>query len=154
MYINEVRNSGGVEPTGVPVPRQVDADREKPQRPGSIKSPTDRTELTEANREESRTQQAARLVLETIPDVRLGEVELARQRLESGFYDKPAVRDEIAGRMIADPEANPASGGVSEEEAAKISHNIQSGYYDKPDVKDTVANGMIDDALEGMEDED
>ena len=154
MYINEVRNGGGVEPTGVPVPRPVDADREKPERPESIKSPTDRTELTDANREESRTQQAAKLVLETIPDVRTDEVELARQRLESGFYDKPEVRDEIASRMITDPEANPASGGVSEEEAAKIRHNIQNGYYDKPDVKNSVAKGIIDDALEGMEDED
>ncbi len=148
MYINNIQDSGGIGPIKGPAQRPVEPQKDKPTYPGKVESQKDRADLTPVNQENSRTLEASKLLLESIPDVRLDKIELARRRLADGFYDQPEIRAEIAARMISDPEVNPALNKLSAGETEKIRERLQSGYYDKPEIREDIAKGMIDDALE------
>jgi hypothetical protein len=43
----------------------------------------------------------AKRIADGLPDVRPEKVALARERLASGFYDRPEVRDVLVGRLAA-----------------------------------------------------
>ncbi|MCF7811771.1 flagellar biosynthesis anti-sigma factor FlgM [bacterium] len=148
MYVYEILNSGGIGPVRKPESRPVDKPEVKPQQnTDSLQSGSDKADIGKVSQEDSRSLEGAKLVIETLPEVRTEKVELARQRLAEGYYDKPDVRDAIAGKMLADPEANPIIGEIKDEDAASIRNKIQSGFYDQPDIQDKIAGGMIDDAL-------
>ena len=147
MYINDINNTGGIDPIEGSIPKPVKSVTEKPPETEQIKSEVDRAELEQSRLEDSQAFEAAKLVLETIPDVRTDKIELARKRLEEGFYDRPEIQAEIAAMMIADPEANPALRTLSPEEIETIRNRIESGYYDEEKVNNIIASGLIDDAL-------
>ncbi len=148
VYVHNIQDGGGVGPIKGPVQQPAESGKNKPVQPDRVEPQKDRTELTPANRESSRTFEASKLLLETIPDVRRDKVELARRRLAEGYYDKPDIRAEIAARMISDPEANPSPGEIPDDETGIIRKQLRNGYYDRPDIKDMISRGMIDDVSE------
>lgn len=148
MNIDKILENGGVSPIKGPPAQQVEQQIRKAKFADEIASQQDRAELQPDRQDESRTFQAAKLILESIPDIRQDRVELARRRLASGFYDKPEIRTEIAARMIADPETNPAQNQLSAEEIAEIRVKLASGYYNQTNIRDDIAKGMIDDTKE------
>jgi len=148
MYVHELLNGGGIDSIRGPEGKPVDKPEVKPQQNVEpLQSGADRADIGEISREDSRSLEGAKLVFETLPEVRTDKVELARERLTEGYYDKPEVQDAIAGKMLADPEVNPAAGELNEKDIASIKDKLQSGFYDKLDVRDQIAGGMVDDAL-------
>ena len=148
MTIDKILGNGGISPVKGQPTRPVEQPDQKAGFAEKIASQQDTTELQRSRQDESRTFQAAKLVLESIPDIRQDRVELARQRSASGYYDKPEIRAEIAAGMVADPEADPAQNQLSAEEIAEIRVRLASGYYNQTNIRDDIAKGMIDDALE------
>ncbi|NQT34057.1 hypothetical protein HQ587_02610 [bacterium] len=149
MYIYDINNTGGIDPIDGSIPKPVKPATEKPPEADQIKPEVDRAELEQSRTEDSRAFQAAKLVLETIPDVRDDKIELALKRLEEGFYDRPEILAETVAGMIADPEANPSLRTLTSEEIETIRNRIESGYYGKEEIRNIIASGIIDDALEG-----
>ena len=148
MYVYEILNSGGIGPVQEPAGKPVNKPEVKPQQNiEPFQAGSDTTEIGKVSQDDSRSLEGAKLVIETLPEVRADKVELARQRLTEGYYDKPEVRDAIAEKMLADPETNPVAGEINENDAESIRNKLQSGFYDLPDVRDKIAGGMIDDAL-------
>jgi hypothetical protein len=148
MYVYEILNGSGIGPVQGPEGKPVGKPEAQPQKNiEPFQSGSDTTEIGKVSQEDSRSLEGAKLVIETLPEVRTDKVELARQRLAEGYYDKPEVRDAIAGKMLADPEANPAIGELDEKDISSIKSKLQTGFYDQPDVRDKIAGGMIDDAL-------
>ncbi len=147
MYINSIQDGEGIGPLKGPAQRPVEPQKDKPTYPGKVEPQKDRADLNATNQVNSRTLEASKLLLESIPDVRLDKIELARRRLADGFYDQPEIRAEIAAGMISDPESNPALSKLSAEETEEIGKRLQSGYYDNPEIREDIAKGMIDDAL-------
>jgi len=142
MYIYDISGSSGIDPVKDSTPRPVEPSKQQSTKPDAYKSAGDRTDVNRETQIDSRNLQAAKLVLDTIPDVRTDKVELARQRLRDGYYDGPEIRESIAARMVKDPEANPVPTDVDE-----IRNRLQNGYYDNPEVKDVIVKGMLNDAL-------
>ena len=148
MYVHEILNGGGIGSIRGAEGKPVDKPELKPQQNVEpLQSGADRADIGEVSREDSRSLEGAKLVFETLPEVRTDKVELARERLAEGYYDKPEIQDAIAGKMLADPEVNPAAGELNDNEVAAIKNKLQTGFYDQPDVRDKIASGMVDDVL-------
>ena len=75
------------------------AERASTGRPGSARD--DSTDITSDDVSRIRNRQA-QLVQEAknTPDVRADRVAQARARIREGFFDRPEVRSEIAGRLL------------------------------------------------------
>ncbi len=70
---------------------------------GGKAAPTrDQAVISQAGRQLVDLRQAVdtgRAALEALPDVRQQKVDQARKRLDQGFYQSPAVREEVAGKL-------------------------------------------------------
>ena len=148
MYVHELLNGGGIGSIRGAEGKPVDKSEIKPQQNiEPLQSGADRADIGEVSREDSRSLEGAKLVFETLPEVRTDKVELARERLAEGYYDKPEVQDAIAGKMLADSEVNPAAGEFNDNEIAEIKNKLKTGFYDQSDIRDKIAGGLVDDAL-------
>ena len=146
MVVSYINDAGGVGPIRSPQPKQTEPTPPAKTPPPVTPQATDRADVTPGQTEEARLLDAARLVLESLPDVRADKVELAKKRLADGFYDRPEVRDEIAGRILADPELKPAP-GLTPEREAEVRKRLDSGFYDQPEAQDKIARGLLDDTV-------
>ena len=66
------------------------------------KRTTEKAEISDAAHDLMHLRQAVdtgRAALAALPDVRQDKVEQAKTRLAQGYYDSPAVRDEIAAKL-------------------------------------------------------
>ena len=147
MFISDINQAGGIGSVREPSsqkPEQVSV--KKPQSSGQQKA-IDSTEINRILRDDTRILEGAKLLYEALPDVRADKVELAQKRLASGYYDRPEVRAEIAGKMVKDPESAPHA-LFSEERADQIREKSKLGFYDRPEIRNQIARGMIDDATE------
>src|SRR3990172_4941781 len=104
MVISYINDPGGVGPIRGPQPKQTEPTAPPKTSPPAVPTAADRAEVTPLQAEEAGLREAAKLVLESLPEVRADKVELAKQRLAEGFYNKPEVQAAIAGRILADPE--------------------------------------------------
>lgn len=145
MYINDINQPGGIGPIREPIPSKPQKIEEKPTREAASSGPIDRAEIDRISREDARILEGAKLLYEALPEVRSDKIKLARQRLAQGFYDRPEVRQEIANRLVADPEAH-AVPPLTEEKTSVIKGRLENGYYDQPEVKSQIARNLLDDA--------
>ena len=145
MVVSYINESGGVGPIRGPQPKQTEPAAPPKTQPPSVPPAADRAEVAPGQAEEARLLEGAKLVLESLPEVRADKVELAKQRLAEGFYNKPEVQAAIAGRILADRELNPAP-GLTPEREAEIRRRLDSGFYDSPEAQDKIARGLLDDA--------
>ncbi|MBM3326382.1 MAG: flagellar biosynthesis anti-sigma factor FlgM [Calditrichaeota bacterium] len=143
MKIEPIDSSSGLSPIQSPAaqsPKRVKTGRTFP----APQMPADRAEVAAASQTDARVLQGAKLLLEATPDIRQDKVELARQRLQAGFYNQPEVLAQTAEKMSADPEARPAT-PLSLEHIAGIKKRIAEGFYDRPEIKDQIAQSLLDD---------
>lgn len=148
MLISDINQAGGigsVRESSSHKPEQVSSKKSQPT--GGQQNAIDRTEINRILREDTRILEAAKLLYEAVPDVRVDKVELARKRLASGYYDRPAVRKETAAKMVEDPESIPRA-PLTNERVDEMRTKSKQGFYDQPEIKDRIARGMIDDAIE------
>ncbi len=148
MKIPDISGPNAIGPSKGITPERTKPPKAEPREKPSPQKPTDRAEVVPERQEDARILQAARLVLDSLPDLREGKMELARRRLAEGFYDRPEVQGEIAGNILADPEIGPEPEELPPERAAEIKRRLAEGYYDQPDVQDRIARGLLDDATE------
>jgi hypothetical protein len=141
MKIDKV-NITGIQPTTGTTPKAG------VERAGRIDSSpanaVDRADVRKDLAVESRLMDAARLVLEAIPDVRADKIELAKQRLAEGFYDKSEVRDQIAGAFVADAIATPTP-EISARQQSEVKERLSAGFYNSPSVIEKIAEEMVKD---------
>jgi len=69
--------------------------------------------------------------------------------LAEGYYDRPEVRAEIAGKMAQDPELSAATPVLTPEREQTIRQRLDTGYYQSPEISGQIARGMLEDAGEG-----
>ena len=143
MKINEIIQPGIVQPN-----RGVSGKNSVATPAPSAKSEgfgVDQAEFHQGAKVESHLLEGAKLVFEAIPDVRADKVAQAKQRLAEGYYDRPAVIDQIAARLAADPEAQP-SAQISLAEQAEIRRRLAEGFYDSPEAIEKIATGLVEEA--------
>ncbi len=148
MVLNDIRHSGGLKPAQGIGSQKIQPANTQPANVSESISVSDSAEFNRIAREDSRILDGARMVAEALPNIRQEKVKLAKERLESGYYDRPEVKDQIATGMTSDPESVP-SAPISEEQIASIRSSVSNQYYDQPDVKNEVAKGLADDAING-----
>ena len=92
-------------------------------------------------------------------DVRQARVEEVRQRVASGFYDQPEVREAIADAVLSagvvDAVAQEVQSArtakreldgmpdVREDRVALAQKRLATGFYDSAGVRETVADGLL-----------
>ncbi len=147
MDISDVKYSGGI----LPSQGANKVQSAKTTKGGQVASEIriiDRAEIDRIARDDARILEGARLVLDASPEIRHDKVAEAKKKLAEGFYDKPAVKGQIAANMAKEPEAYPVTPPLSEEALKEVKTKIKSDFYSQTDVKSDIAQGMIQDALE------
>ncbi len=102
----------------------------------------------------------SRADLEAVSDVRQARVEEVRQRVATGFYDRPEVRRAIAetvldsgvvddvgqeaGQVRATKELLPEVPDVREDRVALARQRVASAYYDSANITSQVADRVLD----------
>jgi len=101
--------------------------------------------------------------LSSVSDVRQGRVEAVRQRVASGYYDRPEVREAIADAVLDSGVIDAVAQEVQEARTAKrelanvpdvredrvsqARQRVATGFYDsvgtRADVADSVLNALI-----------
>lgn len=127
-------------------------DESRPEKIQEESKQRDLLQVDEKRRDETRLVENAKLLLEELPDVRSDRVEQARQRLENGFYDRPEVLDQTAGKLLESesPEGLTQLRNVS---VADENSNVQkvqtsqdrlsSGYYEQDGILDKTAQRIL-----------
>ncbi len=67
--------------------------------------PADKVEISSKGRGLQQTEtikNAASAAMNDVPEVREDKVNEVRQRIEEGYYDKPEVKQELAGRILGE----------------------------------------------------
>lgn len=147
MVVSDINNSHGVGPIKRPPAKLVESPKtQKPSVQGDVVK-TDRLDMNQAARIDAQMLHAAKLVLDTLPDVRQDKVDQARKRLDKGFYDKAEVRLQIAKKLLQDPEVH-LNINLTEQQTETIKNRLNTGFYEQSDIKDSIASDMVDDALE------
>lgn len=109
---------------------------------------------TEISSEARELQQAARLIdesvqiLKAMPEVRSDAVEIARERVASGYYDQPHVMEEIAGILSEHLEAeSPVSpSDLATDIISNISpDNVDLTRADLQEIKGYLEQGLYQD---------
>jgi anti-sigma28 factor (negative regulator of flagellin synthesis) len=102
--------------------------------------------------------------LNSVSDVRQTRVEAVRQRVSSGYYDKPEVREAIADAVLnagvidavaqevqdvrnAKQELKHVS-DVREDRVEQARKRVETGFYDSAGVRAQVANSLLDQLVE------
>ena len=102
----------------------------------------------------------SRADLDAVSDVRQARVEEVRQRVATGFYDRPEVRRAIAdavldsgvvddvgqeaGQVRAATEQLPGVPDVREDRVALAKQRVASAYYDSASITSQVADRVLD----------
>lgn len=142
--VDHINQAGG--PNSVGGPRKVDQVRPEQNRPAQPEqvSPqqarTDRATISANAAEVARYQEMAELHLEAFgPSDRSSKLDEVRQRLESGYYDRPEVMDKVAGSLVEG--AAVESARANDLDTAK--RRTEEGFYDKPEVIDKTAENVL-----------
>ena len=93
-------------------------------------------------------------------DVRPSRVEAVKQRVESGYYDKPEVREAIADAVLNSGVVDAVAQEVQEARTAKeelaqvpdvredrvseAKQRVETGFYDQAGVKAQIADSVLD----------
>jgi hypothetical protein len=102
----------------------------------------DTLQVDPARRDETRTVENAKLIMEELPDIRPDKVELARQRIEQGFYDRSEVLDAIAGK-IANQELKAATESIDPKNVTRARNRLTEGYYEQQQILNQTAEKII-----------
>ncbi|MFH0766379.1 MAG: hypothetical protein V2A61_08165 [Calditrichota bacterium] len=149
MNITDINSAGGLGPlTGSPSSKPTPSP--EGQRSKSVEAsrlPVDRTELDSNSRQDARVLEAAKMVIEALPEIRSDRVALARQRLSQGYYDRPEIQQAIAAKLVQDPESRPIP-TLSSAQTDEMRNKIQQGYYLTDAVMDIVTNGLLEEVKE------
>ena len=98
--------------------------------------------------------------LDSVSDVRQARVEEVRQRVATGFYDRPEVREAIADAVLdagavagVEQEARQVKGAqtrlaevpdVREDRVAQAKQRVAANYYDSTSVREATADQVLD----------
>jgi hypothetical protein len=94
--------------------------------------------------EDARLEENARLLLEELPDGRPDRVAEAKRKLAEGFYDRPEVLEETAGKITQDRAAQKAAiYQVNPHDVARAKTRLAQGYYEQPEVLDETARRIV-----------
>jgi hypothetical protein len=106
---------------------------------------SDQVQLDSRRAEDAHLEENAKLLLGELPDVRPDRVEEAKRKLASGFYDRPDVLEETAGKIrqefAAPAQAVPPKDNP--QEIARTRIRVAQGYYDQPEVLDETAKRIV-----------
>lgn len=146
--INEIRGPESPERRNAEVKRRRNAGRS-----GDV------VEISSAARKMG-AQPVSRSDLNSVSDVRQARVEAARQRVASGYYDRPEVREAIADavldsgvvdtvgkevQQVRDARQQVAEvPDVREERVAQAKQRVATGFYDSNGVKTQAADRVLD----------
>ena len=130
----------------------------KRQESGVESIPKDSLQVDKERRDEARLLDNARLLLDELPEVRSDRVELAKRRLEAGYYDRPEVLAKTAGKIL-DSEAQvtlsplKANDGTGERitsdnlrdgaRVEEVRRRLGSGYYEQAEILDETARRIL-----------
>ena len=130
----------------------------KREKSGVESIPKDEIHVDKERRDEARLVDNARLLLDELPEVRSDKVELAKRRLEAGYYDRPEVLGKTAGKILDSESQEKAipikvddgtgrkttSGNLQEgERAEQIRRRLGSGYYEQAEILDETARRIL-----------
>lgn len=124
---------------------------------------TGKTDQTQISAEARELQQSATLIqnsveiLKSMPAIREDAVLLARERVNSGYYDQPEVLDAVAGIIGQHLSANsplsasdlatdiianisPQNSDLTKSDLMTIRKNLEAGLYQSSEVVNTVAD--------------
>ncbi|MCX6639284.1 MAG: hypothetical protein NTW14_02215 [bacterium] len=102
----------------------------------------DQLQVDDKRRDETRLVENAKLMLGELPEVRTDKVELARQRMQEGYYDRPEVL-QAAAEKIAKQEIGGESDQINPQNVQRARQRIVSGYYDQQQVLDQTAEKIV-----------
>ena len=104
-------------------------------------------------------QSVSRADLDAVSDVRQARVEAARQRVASGYYDRPEVREAIADAVLNSgvvdsvgreaQQARTAQRGLSdvpdvrEDRVAQARERVDTGFYNSDGVRTQIADRFL-----------
>ena len=106
-----------------------------------------RNEVAPELQQQSRLQEAAKLVFDSLPEARKEKIELARRRLQMGYYDQPPVKERIAARILNDPDVL-LNASLTPELREEIERRLEAHHYDNPEAREKIAGGILEDAAE------
>ena len=120
------------------------------------KQPADRAEISKeaqdllANGSKEVVKTEAKTEISTQTAQRLSTI---REKIESGFYDRAEVRDQIASAIIESPALGEITSStklereaeyIREEAVEKARENVRQGVYEQPEVIRETANRILD----------
>ena len=130
------------------------------QRSGAARSSGDQVQISKDARTLKSQQESAVAVLKETPDVRQARVEQVKARVAEKFYDRPEVREAIAGTILDSGVMNEVASekrqvdtarsvlknvpDVREDRVAKAKRDVANGTYDTPKVREQTAGKLID----------
>lgn len=108
-------------------------------------SDQDVVQVNAGRADDARLEEDAKLLLDELPEVRSDRVEEAKRKLAAGFYDRPEILKETAGKIAQDlSEPKLASAPqVNAEDVARAKARLALGYYEQPEVLDETAKRII-----------
>ena len=96
-------------------------------------------------------------------DVRQSRVEAVKQRVESGYYDQPEVREAIADAVLNSGVVDAVAREIQEARSAKqelanvpevredriaeAKERVETGFYDQAGVKAQIADSVLDNLI-------
>ncbi len=133
-----------------------------PQTPAELKlddvtPESNRKDILQVDRkrqEEIRLQENARLLLGELPDKRPDKIAEARRRMDSGYYDRPEVLEETAGKIIEENSSTTAlrtkeesNHEINPDRVNTARQRLADGYYDQPEIVDETARRILKENL-------
>ncbi len=96
--------------------------------------------------------QTAQKALSALPDVRSEKVQHSTERLQAGFYEKPAVYLKVADSLTADPaeaalnEARDVTDELLEvrlEKIQEVQKKLQENFYERQEIFEEVVSKLL-----------
>jgi anti-sigma28 factor (negative regulator of flagellin synthesis) len=144
----------------------VQADRkaaESKDRAGSARPRNDVVQISDRARTLKSQQENAAAALKETPDVRQARVLEVKERMASGYYDRPEVRQAVADSILNSGVMKPVvtekrqvdtakaalakTPDVRQDRVDQAKQRAASGYYETPEVRRKAVDGLIEGVL-------